>query len=194
MAGIPFLDHTSFLAAELKAKRVGMWLEGGGLRTVLVTRHIPHRAVPAALNFRVMEEAAVLGRRGLAVLGPRGGRIGLCALNPHAGDGGLIGSEEKKLAPMAKRLKLAGPMPADAAWAAHKAGDLDLLLTLYHDQALIPLKVHAGYGIVNWTLGIDVVRTAPGHGTAYDLAGTGKADASGMIAAALLAAKAAKAH
>ena len=82
-----------------------------------------------------------------------------------------------------------GPLPADAAWAAHAAGRWDTVIALYHDQALIPLKLKAGWSVVNWTLGVPLVRTAPGHGTAFDIAGRKRADPAGMIEAALLAAR-----
>jgi 4-hydroxythreonine-4-phosphate dehydrogenase len=118
----------------------------------------------------------------------------LCALNPHGGENGLLGREEKTIIkPSAVRLRreglrIEGPLPADAAWSAHAAGKYDALVAMYHDQVLIPLKLTAGFSLVNWTIGAPVIRTAPGHGTAYDIAGRGCADASGMIAAALFAA------
>ncbi|MFA5138084.1 MAG: 4-hydroxythreonine-4-phosphate dehydrogenase PdxA [Elusimicrobiota bacterium] len=193
-AGVPYRDHTEMLAAETRSPRAGMWLEGGGLRAVLVTRHIPLRRVADALTPQALALAARLAHDGLLRLGVRRPRLGLCALNPHAGDGGLLGKEEFGLRRTAVRLRSEGvhvsdPLPADAAWQAHAAGRFDVLLALYHDQALIPLHLKAGFSIVNWTLGIPVVRTAPGHGTAFDIAGKGKADPSGMIAAVLHAAR-----
>lgn len=199
LAGLPHKDHTDLLKHETGSRRVGMWLEGAGLRTVLVTRHIPLRDVPAAVSYRAVADAAELAAEGLRLsAGLRRPRLGLCALNPHAGDAGVIGDEERRvLAPAAARLRrrglgVEGPLPADAAWMAHADGRLDALLALHHDQALVPLKLRAGYGVVNWTLGIPLVRTSPGHGTAFDAArvrGGRKADPSGMKAAALLAAK-----
>lgn len=195
IAGVGFRDHTEYLKVATGSRGVGMMLLAGGLRAVLVTRHIPHSEVPAGLTASALSEAARLAvdalRRHFSICRPR---LGLCALNPHAGDDGLLGPEEKKvLAPWARRertlqgFSLEGPLPADAAWSAHQAGRLDAVLALYHDQALIPLKLSAGYGVVNWTLGIPIVRTSPGHGTAFDLAGKGKVDSKGMLAAALFA-------
>lgn len=186
------LDHTQLIQEETGSKRIAMMLVGGGMRAVLATRHIPHGEVPARLTAGAIAEAAALAREGLRTLGVPRPSIALCGLNPHAGDNGLIGSEENRtLAPAARRLGLAGPFPADALWKAHRDGRYDALIAAYHDQALIPLKVAAGYAIVNWTLGAPIVRTSPGHGTAYEIAGRGKADPSGMIDAALLAARAA---
>jgi 4-hydroxythreonine-4-phosphate dehydrogenase len=193
-AGVPYRDHTEMLAAETGSPRAGMWLEGAGLRAVLVTRHIPLRRVPDALTPQAVRSAAHLAHEALLRLGVRKPRLGLCALNPHAGDGGLSGKEELGLRRAAVRLRGEGvrvsdPVPADAAWPAHADGRFDALLALYHDQALIPLHLRAGFSVVNWTLGIPVVRTAPGHGTAFDIAGKGKADPGGMIAAVLHAAR-----
>jgi 4-hydroxythreonine-4-phosphate dehydrogenase len=196
MAGVPFRDHTDFLIARTHAQRAGMWLEGRGLRTVLATRHIPLGDAARLLSVGSVVEAAELAygalTRDLRIPRPR---LGLCALNPHAGDDGIIGREEALiLGPALRRLKgrgvpIRGPIPADAAWAAHAAGRFDALVSLYHDQALIPLKLWAGYSIVNWTLGVPIVRASPGHGTAFELAGKNRADASGMVEAALLAAR-----
>ncbi|OGR60040.1 MAG: hypothetical protein A2X36_08660 [Elusimicrobia bacterium GWA2_69_24] len=194
MAKVGFRDHTQYLKAATGSRDAGMMLLAGDLRAVLVTRHIPHSEVPARLTAAALSEAARLTvdalRRNLSIRRPR---LGLCALNPHAGDDGLLGKEESRiLVPWARRerrggFSLEGPLPADAAWAAHKAGRFDALLAVYHDQALIPLKLSGGYGAVNWTLGIPIIRTSPGHGTAFDLAGKGRADPSGMLAAALFA-------
>jgi len=117
----------------------------------------------------------------------------LCGLNPHAGEGGLLGREEGRiLAPAARSarregLDLSGPLPADAAWRLHAQGGCAGLVCLYHDQALIGLKAAAGPGVVNWTAGLPFVRVSPGHGTAFDKAGTGRADPAATIEAALLA-------
>ncbi len=122
-----------------------------------------------------------------------------CALNPHAGDAGLFGNEETgvlaKAASLALRrgLPLSGPLPADAAWHEHRVGSLSGLVCLYHDQALIALKAVAGFGVVNWTVGLPFVRTSPGHGTGFDLAASSQAfglvEASGTIEAMGLAAR-----
>ena len=144
---------------------------------------------------RKAEDAALLAAQGLRLLGVRRPLIGLCGLNPHAGDNGLMGDEEKRiLAPLVRRLRkrgvpVRGPLPPDGAWGAHRAGAYDALVALYHDQAMAPLKAACGSGVVNWTVGLPVVRTSPGHGIAFDIAGRGLADPSGMIEAVLLAAR-----
>ncbi len=196
LAGIRYPDQTALMREETGAPRAGMMLLGAGLRAVLATRHIPLHRACKAVGYKAVKEAAGLARDALRhSLGVPRPVLGLCALNPHAGEGGLIGTEERsRLGPAAVRLRrqgfrIDGPIPADAAWAAHAAGRYDALIALYHDQALIPLKLAAGYGVVNWTIGVGVVRTAPGHGTAMDIAGKGKADPKGMIEAALLAAR-----
>lgn len=194
LAGAPDLDHTSLIGRFTGAKNVGMMLAAGALKAVLVTRHIPLKQVAAKASARALEDAAVAACAALkGPLGVRRPKIGLCALNPHAGDGGLIGDEEdRRLRPAVRRLKrrgifLEGPIPADAAWAAHAGGRYDALLAMYHDQALVPLKLAAGYRVVNWTIGVPLVRTSPGHGTAFDIAGKGKVDPSGMKEAILFA-------
>lgn len=196
MAGAPCLDHTELLQKETGSARVAMLLAAGTLRAALVTRHVPLSAVAALLRYRDIRDAAVLTENALREdLGIRSPRLALLAFNPHAGESGLLGREEEEtLGPAAARLRkeglsLAGPLSADAAWAAHRAGRFDAVIALYHDQALIPLKLAAGYSVLNRTLGLPFVRVSPGHGTAYDIAWKGKADASGMIAAALLAAR-----
>lgn len=173
-----------------------MMLLGGPFRAVLATRHIPLKDAPRAATAAAVAEAAELAdgalREGLGIRHPR---LALCALNPHAGEGGLLGTEERDiLGPAARALRrrglnLAGPLPADAAWAAQARGEFDALVALYHDQALIPLKAAVGYGVVNWTVGTPLIRTSPGHGTAYDIAGRGRADAEATVQAALLAAR-----
>lgn len=201
MAGVKHLDQTALIAAETGGVRTGMMLAAGPLRAVLVTRHVPFRRVPAALTAAALEDAALAADEALrGKFGIRRPSLGLCALNPHAGENGLLGMEERELlGPAAARLRrkglsIEGPLAADAAWAAHRGGRYDALLALYHDQALIPLKTAARYGVVNWTIGAPVLRTAPGHGTAFDIAGRGRADPAGMIAAALFAARVARAR
>ena len=131
----------------------------------------------------------------MRLLGKRRPRLALCGLNPHAGEGGLIGGEEKSiLAPAAAALRreglsLDGPLPADSAWRLHVEGTYDGLVCLYHDQALMPLKALGGLGGVNWTVGLPFARTSPAHGTAWEAARTGGIDASATIEAAKLAAR-----
>lgn len=200
-AGVPHRDHTEYLEHETGFKtRMVLAAPDHGLWTIVATTHIPLAAVAGSLDRagvaacgRALDEA--LRALGLRPRGRRHPRLGLCALNPHGGEHGLMGAEEGRvLAPAARAarkagLALQGPIPADAAWRMHRQGLLDGLVCLYHDQAMMPLKAAAGLGIVNWTLGIPFPRVSPGHGTAFDLAGKGKADAGPTLAAARLAAK-----
>lgn len=189
-AGIPFDDHTGYLARVCGSPEAAMMLMSGPLRTVTVTRHLPLSKVASRLKKGEIIIAGGLLRLALRRLGVRRARVALCALNPHGGEEEMFGDEERRiLAPAARAGRLAGPVPADSAWALHRAGAYDGLISLYHDQALIPLKVFDRRRIVNWTLGVPLVRTSPGHGTAFDIAGRRRADACAMIEAALLAAR-----
>lgn len=194
-AGYPWTDHTDRLAAL--AGRGGAHMVLGvpsrELWCVLVTRHIPIKEVPRALTVREVVAAAGRLDEALRLLGRRRPRLALCGLNPHAGEAGLLGGEERRvLAPAvaaARRegLSLAGPLPADSAWRLHAEGAYDGLVCLYHDQALIPLKALGGLAGVNWTVGLPFVRTSPAHGTAYDAAAAGKSDATAFAEASTLA-------
>ncbi|MCX5789474.1 MAG: 4-hydroxythreonine-4-phosphate dehydrogenase PdxA, partial [Elusimicrobia bacterium] len=194
MGRVGHADHTGYLESATGAK-AAMMLLAGRLRATLVTRHVPLGDVRKHLTAAAVVGAAMLAWEGLSKLGVRRARLGLCALNPHAGEHGILGSEEARiLAPALARLRrsgvrIAGPLPADSAWAAHVRGDLDGLIALYHDQALIALKTADPYRVVNWSVGLPLVRTSPGHGTAYDIAGKGRARPDAMIAAAKLAAR-----
>ena len=154
----------------------------------LLTTHIPLRAVPATLTSERVERAVRALAAGLErYMGKAAPRIGVCGLNPHAGEGGLMGTEESDfVAPALERLRaaglaVAGPLPADTAFAVRER--YDGILALYHDQGLAPVKALAFDRAVNLTLGLPIVRTSPAHGTAFDLAGTGRANPSSMIAA-----------
>lgn len=197
-AGVPYRDHTSFLERETGSPGTEMvlGLPEKDLWCVLATRHVPLAEAPRLLTPGRVAAAARALDIALRRLGRAKPRLGLCALNPHGGEGGLLGDEERRVLAPALRLcgglDLAGPIPADAAWRLHSEGGLDGLVCLYHDQALIPLKVAGGLSGVNWTVGIPFVRVSPAHGTAFDAAGKGKADASGTEASALLAARLAR--
>ncbi|MDE2040136.1 MAG: 4-hydroxythreonine-4-phosphate dehydrogenase PdxA [Elusimicrobia bacterium] len=199
LAGVPDRDHTGWLSREtgrdvqmiLGAPRRRLW-------TVLATRHVPLSRVSALLTTPLVSGAALSLRRALAELGFARPRLGLCAFNPHAGEDGLLGVEESRVLLSAVRrakaagTRLEGPIAADTAWRWHREGRLDGLVSLYHDQALIPLKIAAGLAIVNWTEGLPFPRTSPGHGTGFDLAGRGEPDAAATLEAALLAARLAR--
>ena len=195
LAGAPQPAHTDLFRA-LEHKEPLMLFSRGKINAALVTEHLPLKDLSRALTKELVMKKAALFNAALKALGFARPRMVLCALNPHAGDGGVIGREETEvLLPAinslrARGLRVTGPAPSDAAWAAHLAGKSDGLLALYHDQALVPLKIAPGAGpAVHWTWGLPFVRTSPAHGTAFDIAGRGKADASGMKEAILFAVK-----
>ncbi|MHA1113132.1 MAG: 4-hydroxythreonine-4-phosphate dehydrogenase PdxA [Alphaproteobacteria bacterium] len=195
-AGFKHPGHTEFLA-ELTASPTppAMMLVCPGLRVVPVTVHLPLRAVAGALTRGLIrhhgEVAAAALRRDFGIDRPR---LAAAALNPHAGEDGLLGREEREvIAPAlgdlrAAGIDIAGPLPADTLFHAGRRGDFDAVLCMYHDQALIPLKTLDFHHGVNVTLGLPIVRTSPDHGTALDIAGQGKADPASLIAALQLAA------
>jgi 4-hydroxythreonine-4-phosphate dehydrogenase len=188
-AGILFPGHTELLAQVTGARRFAMMLFGGPLRVVLATRHVPLSAVPRRLTRRTVLEAVCLTAEALPWLGCRRARVAVCGLNPHAGEGGLLGREEiRTIGPAiasARRLGLRvhGPLPADTVFHAAAHGAYDAVVAMYHDQGLAPLKLIAFESGVNVTLGLPIVRTSPDHGTAFDLAGRNVADPSSMAEA-----------
>lgn len=191
-AGYPWKDHTARLADFAGEPDAQMVLGVPSLKLwcAIATRHVPLKEAARGLSVRSIAACARTLAAALRALGVGKPRLALCALNPHAGEGGLIGTEERDmLAPLARRLKLDGPLPADSAWRLHVEGAYDGLVCLYHDQALIPLKALGGLAGVNWTVGIPFVRTSPAHGTAYDAAAAGRLDAAGAIEAARLASR-----
>ena len=193
-AGVPFPGHTEMLAALTGARRFAMLLVGGPLRVVLATRHIPLAQVAAHLDGPAITQAATLMAQALPWLGAPKGAIGVCALNPHGGDGGALGDEERRIiAPALRALRrhgvpVEGPVPADVIFHQAVRGRYAAVLALYHDQGLGPLKMLAFESGVNITLGLPMVRTSPDHGTAYDIAGRGKANPASMVEAIRLAA------
>lgn len=188
LAGIPWPGHTEMIAAMTGCKRYGMMLMGKGLRVMLATRHLPLREVADALTKENILEAIKLTDEALGQLGIENGRIGVCGLNPHAGDGGALGSEEAEfIAPAvetakANGLNAIGPVPADTIFF-QASKNYDAIVAMYHDQGLAPLKMHAFDCGVNWTVGLPIIRTSPDHGTAFNIAGQDKANPESMIAA-----------
>jgi 4-hydroxythreonine-4-phosphate dehydrogenase len=200
-AGVPFTGHTEYLAERTGAPLPVMMLTGGGLRVALATTHLPLSAVSAALTgerlatvLRILD-ADLRGKFGIAAP-----RILVCGLNPHAGEGGHLGREEVEVieptlrALQAEGLQLTGPVPADTAFLPERLAGHDAVLAMYHDQGLPVLKRAAfGHG-VNVTLGLPVIRTSVDHGTALDLAGTGRADPGSLREALRLAIELSTAH
>jgi 4-hydroxythreonine-4-phosphate dehydrogenase len=193
-AGIAFSGHTEYLAQRTGTERVVMMLVGGGLRVALATTHLPLKDVPAAITAASLERTlrilhGDLQRRfGFAVP-----RILVAGLNPHAGEGGYLGREELDvMVPVLDRLRaegmsLHGPLPADTMFTPRVLEQGDAVLAMYHDQGLPTLKYASFGGGVNVTLGLPIVRTSVDHGTALDLAGSGRADRGSLMAALDLA-------
>jgi len=191
LAGYRYPGLTEFLAHLAGDVEVAMMLATGQLRVVLVTTHLPLREVADRVT---TERVVAVGRIAAAALtrwwGLARPRLAVCALNPHAGEAGLFGDEDARvLAPAARALGAVGPLPADTVFVRALRGEFDAVLAPYHDVGLTAIKV-AGFGKgVNVTLGLPFPRTAPDHGTAFDIAGTGVADPSSMRVALELGAE-----
>ncbi len=188
-----FPGHTELLAARFNAPRAAMMFEAGVLRVVLVTTHIPLAEVPGAITTERVLETIQLGHDACVRLGVARPRIAVCGLNPHAGEAGLLGHDEgRAITPAIERarasgLDCAGPFPGGTVFNAAIKKRYDLVVAMYHDQGLIPVKLLAFDSAVNITLGLPTVRTSPDHGTAYDIAGRNLADPGSMGAAIDLA-------
>jgi 4-hydroxythreonine-4-phosphate dehydrogenase len=186
--------HTELLRDLTGAKQVVMMLASERLRVALVTTHLALRDAIAILTPERIVAAGEVLRRGLQEwFGIAEPRLALCALNPHAGEGGLFGHEEKRtLEPAARQLGIAGPLPADTVFVRALRGEFDAVLAPYHDVGMTAVKVASFGKAVNVTLGLPVPRTAPDHGTALDIAGRGLADPSSMREAVKMAAEIAR--
>jgi 4-hydroxythreonine-4-phosphate dehydrogenase len=193
-----FTGQTEFLSEIAKAKRTAMMLlgeddRGRWLRVVLVTTHVPLKDVSRHVTKEKVELAIDLAAQACRDLRLPRARIAVCGLNPHAGEGGHIGTEEQTTvapaveAARARGMDVSGPTSADALFYYAYRGRYDSVVAMYHDQGLVPLKMIGFDTGVNWTLGLPFIRTSPDHGTAYDIAGQGKASASSMVAAIRLA-------
>jgi 4-hydroxythreonine-4-phosphate dehydrogenase len=182
--GYDFPGHTEMLA-ELTHSSVAMMLASDALRVVLATTHVALRDVPRLLTADGIVRIAATTRRYLAWwFGIEAPRIALCALNPHAGDGGRFGSEDETvLAPAARKVGIAGPFPADTVFVRAMRGEFDAVIAPYHDVGMTAIKVASFGRAVNVTLGLPFPRTSPDHGTAIDIAGRGLADPSSFITA-----------
>jgi 4-hydroxythreonine-4-phosphate dehydrogenase len=193
-AGHAFVGHTEFLAERAGVATPVMMLANERMRVALVTIHLPLSEVPGAVTTERLE--AVLRvvytdlKSGFGIANPV---LGVCGLNPHAGESGHLGKEEQQvIAPVLERLRaegivLRGPLPADTAFTTESLRNLDVVVAMFHDQGL-PVIKHQGFGgVVNVTLGLPFVRTSVDHGTALDLAGTGRADVGSLRSAVGLA-------
>ena len=196
LAGLPWKGHTDLLAHLTGASQVAMMFWSEPLKVVLATIHIPLAAVPAALTREVVDAVITLTARELPRFGGSASpRLAMAGLNPHAGEAGVLGGEEiATLTPAleaarSRGIDIRGPFPGDTVFLRASQGEFDAVIACYHDQGLIPVKLLAFGQSVNVTLGLPIVRTSVDHGTAYDIAGQGRADAGSMVTAVLLAAR-----
>jgi len=199
-AGVAFVGQTELLSQLAGTDRTAMMLlgqddRGRWLRVALATTHLPLKHVSANLTREKIERVIELAAQACADLGLPRSRVAVCGLNPHAGEGGELGDEERTIigpaveAARRRHLDVAGPLSADALFYYAYRGDYDAVVAMYHDQGLAPLKMIGFETGVNWTLGLPFIRTSPDHGTAYDIAGQGKANPSSMLSAIRLAKK-----
>ena len=194
-AGTAFTGHTEYLAQRTHTPHVVMMLVGGGLRVALATTHVAVKDIARHITSASLEQTLRVLQRDLTTrFGIAAPRIAVAGLNPHAGESGHLGREEIEIiAPLLEKLRhdgmrITGPLPADTLFAPQRLRDFDCVLAMYHDQGLPVLK-YASFGSgVNVTLGLPMIRTSVDHGTALDLAGTGKADAGSLRAAIEMAA------
>jgi 4-hydroxythreonine-4-phosphate dehydrogenase len=194
-AGVPWKGHTDLLAHLCDASPVAMLFHAPGLNVVLATVHVPLTDVPRLITRELMLGTIALTARSMPDFGISRPRIAVAGLNPHAGEDGLLGPEEcATIAPAiaearSSGVEVSGPYPADTVFTRATRGEFDVVIACYHDQGLIPVKLLAFGRAVNVTIGLPIVRTSVDHGTAFDIAGKGVADASSMIEAVLLAAR-----
>lgn len=194
LAGVPFTGHTELLRARTGADGLMMFC-AGQVRCALVTEHFAVADLPRLLTKNRVQKSALHFIEALKNLGIKNPRVAVCALNPHAGDNGQFGTEENRvLVPVVRALQkqdylVDGPVPTDAAWLMHLRGQYDGVLCMYHDQALLGLKLAAKKPAVHITAGLPFLRLSPTHGTAFDIAGKNKADAQGMLSAVWFAVK-----
>lgn len=196
LAGHHYPGHTELLADLTASKEVGMMILGGPLKIMFVTTHVAIARLSSSLTRERIGRAIRLAHRALRdYFGLARPRIGVAALNPHGGEAGLFGDEERRvILPAARRARAAGiqasdPLPADTLFGKAVRGDYDGVVAMYHDQGLIPLKLVAFGKCVNLTVGLPIIRTSVDHGTAYDIAGKGVADPGSLIEAVALAAR-----
>ena len=195
MAGCHFPGHTELLADLTQTQESGMMIIGGALKIMFVTTHVAIKDLPSLLTRHKIEKAIRLAQLALTTLfGIKKPKIGVAALNPHAGEHGLFGDEEARVilpaarAAQEKGILASDPMPADTLFGKAARGDYDGVVALYHDQGLIPLKLVAFGTCVNLTVGLPIIRTSVDHGTAFDIVGKGVADPGSLIEAVTLAA------
>ncbi len=198
LAGFSYAGHTEMLAELTNSQDYAMMLTGGKIRVVLVTTHLAISDIKKNIKKERVYKIISLADRSLKLFGIKAPHIAVTGLNPHAGDGGIFGTEDiEEILPaveMAKNcgINVTGPHPADSLFVKAKKGEFDAVVVMYHDQGLIPVKME-GFGRgVNVTLGLPIIRTSVDHGTAYDIVGKGVSDSGSLIAALDMANKLAK--
>ncbi|HUR88464.1 MAG TPA: 4-hydroxythreonine-4-phosphate dehydrogenase PdxA [Ramlibacter sp.] len=194
-AGVPFPGHTELLQAEAGGMPVRMMLANDELRTVLVSIHVSLRDAIEAVTFENVLQTLRIAHASLSRALGRAPRLGVAGLNPHAGEAGLFGREEiEVIAPAIEAARkdaidASGPFAPDTVFMRARRGEFDAVIAMYHDQGLIPVKYLGVEKGVNVTLGLPLVRTSPDHGTAFDIAGTGRADEASLVEAIQVARK-----
>ena len=194
-AGLPWKGHTDLLAHLTGSPRVAMMFWSEPLKVVLATVHVPLADVPRLLTPDLLHGIIDLTATELPRFGVPSPRLALAGLNPHAGEGGLLGAEDDRVLRPAvddarrRGVDIRGPYPGDTVFVRASRGEFDAVIACYHDQGLIPVKLLAFGESVNVTLGLPIIRTSVDHGTAFDIAGRGIADPSSLIAATMLAAR-----
>lgn len=197
-AGLPWKGHTDLLAHLTGSRRAAMMFWSDPLKVILASVHVPLAAVPQTLTREALDDVIALAACELPRFGLPRPRLAVCGLNPHAGEEGVLGSEEQRILrpavehARARGVDIAGPFPADTLFVRAARGEFDAVIACYHDQGLIPVKLLAFGRAVNVTLGLPIIRTSVDHGTAFDIAGQGTANPSSMIVATLLAARLAR--
>lgn len=198
LAGLPWKGHTELLAHRTRAPHVAMMFHSDRLKVVLATIHIPLAEVTRALTREHIRQTIRLTAESMSLFDLARPRLALAGLNPHAGEHGLLGTEETDVlvpeveAARAAGIDIVGPLPGDTVFVRAVRGEFDVVIACYHDQGLIPIKLVAFGSAVNVTLGLPIIRTSVDHGTAFDIAGQDRADPSSLIEAIVLAARLAK--
>jgi 4-hydroxythreonine-4-phosphate dehydrogenase len=190
LAGVSYNGHTELLAERTKSENYAMMFAGDSLRVVLATIHVPLRDVPSILSKqKILLTIKLTWQTMRERFGFKTPRIAVAGLNPHAGEGGMFGNEEKDIITPAiaqarnEGVDVVGPVPPDTLFYHAAKGRYDVVVSMYHDQGLIPFKlIHFNNG-ANITIGLPIIRTSVDHGTAYDIVGTGTADPGSLIAA-----------
>ena len=194
-AGLKWKGHTDLIAHLCDSEEVAMMFHSPALKVVLITVHVPLKTVSKYLTPALVDQTIALTSDAMKMFGTPKPRLALAGLNPHAGENGVLGDEDDRvLVPAvrrarARKVNIEGPIPGDTVFVRASRGEFDCVIACYHDQGLIPVKLLAFGRAVNVTLGLPIVRTSVDHGTAFDIAGKGVADAGSMVEAVLLAAR-----